>query len=95
MKIKPYLTEKSYKLASSFNKYTFVVEGFTSKIEVAKTVGKKYNVKVTDVRSIVLPGKMKVNWVKYRKYRKPDLKKVIVTLKEGDKIEEFFNVSSK
>lgn len=95
MKIKPYLTEKSYKLASKFNKYTFVVDGFTSKIEVAKAIGERYNVKVTGVRSIVLPGKMKTNWAKYRKYRKPDLKKVIVTLKDGDKIEEFFNVSSK
>lgn len=94
MEIKPYLTEKSYKLASNLNKYTFVVKGFTSKIEVAKAISKKYDVKVVDVRSIVLPGKMKINWAKYRKFRKPDLRKVLVTLKDGDKIDDFFNVSS-
>lgn len=92
MLIKPYITEKSYKQASTLNKYTFLVKGFTSKIDVANKIEKEYKVKVIGVRTVLLPGKMKINWAKYRKYRKSDVKKVIVTLKEGDKIDEFFNI---
>ena len=92
LKFKPVISEKSYAMANEFNKYTFIAPSTTGKIELAKEIEKQYKVKVIGINSIVKPGKMKTNWQSGRKFRKPDQKKVVVTLKKGDKIDEFFNI---
>ena len=46
-----------------------------------QAVEKIWGVKVDNVRMIMLHGKVKQ--VRRRSYRKPDLKKAIITLKEG------------
>ncbi|MFA5633691.1 MAG: 50S ribosomal protein L23 [Candidatus Dojkabacteria bacterium] len=89
IKIQPVITEKTYEMANALNKYTFLVPRGTNKIEVAKWVEKTYKVKVISTNSIVRLGKLKRDWKTNIKTRKSDSIKIIVTLKEGDKIDEF------
>lgn len=90
IKIQPVISEKSYDLANSANKYTFLVVRGANKIEVKKAIQTKYKVKVLSVNSIVKPGKMKRDVRTYKSRRVSDKMKIIVTLKKGDKIDEFF-----
>jgi len=90
--LKPVVSEKSYSLANTQNKYTFLVDGKANKIEVAQEVEKEYKVKVTKVNSIVRPGKLRRDYKTNKKYRAEDITKVVVTLKKGDKIDEFLNI---
>lgn len=83
------ISEKSYNMANASNKYTFMVDLDANKIEVSKYIESKYNVKVTNVNAITRLGKMKRDWKTNKKNRISDTKKVIVTLKKGDKIDEF------
>jgi large subunit ribosomal protein L23 len=89
IKIQPAITEKSYDMANALNKYTFLIPRGSNKIEIAKLIEEKYKVKVESVNSVVRPGKLKRDWSKNKKRRKSDMIKMIVTLKKGDKIDEF------
>jgi large subunit ribosomal protein L23 len=91
-KLKPVLTEKSYALANAQNKYTFLIEGKANKIEIAKKVEEEYKVKVNKVNTVVRPGKLRRDLKTYKEYREEDKTKAIVTLKKGDKIDEFLNI---
>ncbi len=91
-KLQPVLTEKSYALANAQNKYTFLVEGKANKIEIGKKVEEEYKVKVTKVNTIVRPGKLRRDLKTYKERREEDKTKAVVTLKKGDKIEEFLNI---
>ncbi len=90
--IHPVISEKSYLFANALGKYTFEIDGKANKIEIKKEVESKYKVKVTDVKVITVPGKLKRNWTTYRRFRKEDSKKAIVTLKKGDQIKDFIAV---
>ena len=87
--IQPVISEKSYEMANALNKYTFMVPRGVNKIQVAQWVEKEYKVKVENINSVVRPGKLKRDWKTGIKTRKSDKVKVVVTLKEGDKIDEF------
>jgi len=67
------------------NKYHFIVDKRANKVEIKKAVEEIYKVKVKDVNSYITHGKLKRVRTHYG--RTCDLKKVIVTLKEGNKIE--------
>ena len=87
--IKPVITEKTLKNAHTENKYTFEVLDSANKIEVAKEVEKKFNVKVLGVTIMRTIGK-KMAWGKKRiQGRKSQVKKAIVTLKPGNNISDF------
>ncbi len=90
IKIQPIISEKSYSLANSANKYTFFVDRGINKIEAKKAIEVKYKVKVISVNSIVKLGKLKRDLRTYKSRRVSDMMKIIVTLKKGDKIDEFF-----
>ncbi|MCC7289973.1 50S ribosomal protein L23 [bacterium] len=90
--IQPVISEKSYVLANSQNKYVFLVDVKASRIEIEKEVEKRYKVKVVSVNIVRKPGKLKRDWRLNKKYRKEDQKKAVVTLKKGDKIDEFLNI---
>lgn len=92
IKLEPVISEKSYALASAQNKYTFMTTPTVEKIEASKEIEKRYKVKVISANSVVKPGKMKVDWKNGNKFRKTDKKKIVFTLKKGDKIDEFFNL---
>lgn len=80
----PHITEKSTSLASA-NKYVFKVSDSSNKQEIKKAVESFYNVGVTKINVINMPGKKR----RLGRYegRKSGFRKAIITLKEGDKIE--------
>ena len=90
--LKPVISEKSYTLANASNKYVFSVDTGVNKIEIKKAVESKYKVKVLDVNTVVRPGKRIRDWKTNKSSRKSDTRKAIVTLKKGDKIDEFLNI---
>lgn len=77
-------TEKSTQIQPQ-NKYVFAVEKKANKIQIKKAIEKLYNVRVRAVNTVILHGKWRR--VGRSEGRRPDWKKAIVTLKEGDKIE--------
>ncbi len=77
-------TEKST-LSEPNGKYLFLVNPSANKIQIKRAVEQVYKVKVNDVNTFVSAGKLKR--VRYHLGRTSDLKKAIVTLKEGQKIE--------
>ena len=81
--VKPAITEKSTLLQES-GKYTFQVEPRANKVEIKAAVEKNFNVTVLDVNITKTHGKKK----RYgpRLSKRPDLKKAVVTLKAGDRI---------
>lgn len=89
IELQPMLSEKSYAMANSDNKYVFLVSRGTNKIEVKKAIETKYKVKVIDMNSTVRIGKLKRDYKTYKLRRETDKIKMIVTLKKGDKIDEF------
>ncbi len=89
--LQPVISEKSYALANAENKYTFLVNGKATKVDVRNDIEKTYKVKVVSVNTITKPGKIKRDWTTYRFYRREDARKVVVKLKKGDKINEFLN----
>jgi len=78
-------TEKST-LYEPRGKYLFLVKTSANKIQIKQAVEQLYKVKVKEVNTFVSLGKLKR--VRYQLGRTPDLKKAIVTLKEGQKISE-------
>jgi large subunit ribosomal protein L23 len=82
---KPLLTEKSLILRDTDNCYSFVVEKNANKHDIRLAVETLFNVTVEKVATIPLRGKVK----RMGRFagKRPDLKKALVTLKKGDKIE--------
>jgi large subunit ribosomal protein L23 len=72
-------------------KYGFLVNPKANKIQIAKAVESRFNVHVTDVKTINHPGKTKTQFRKSGRFTgtTAKFKKAIVTLKEGEKIELF------
>mgnify|MGYP000854062418 FL=1 len=85
--ISPIITEKSGNQLASNNTYTFKVSINANKIEIAKAIEHIFSVKVLAVNTIRMMGKPK----RLGRYtgKRPDWKKAIVTLREGDKIADF------
>lgn len=82
----PLISEKSA-ADSRYRKYAFWVQRDANKIEIRRAIEKVYNVKVDDVHSMVVKGKLKrIRWNQPGK--KKDWKKAIVTLKEGFEIKQ-------
>ena len=80
----PHITEKTTLLAET-NSVVFRVAPDASKPEIKAAVEALFNVKVTGVNTIVAKGKSK-RW-KGKPYQRSDMKKAIVTLKDGDTID--------
>ncbi|MCM8783130.1 MAG: 50S ribosomal protein L23 [Candidatus Omnitrophica bacterium] len=78
-------TEKSTGFYEPQNKYLFLVERAANKYQIKKAIEELYNVKVKKVNTMIYAGKLKR--VRYQEGRTPAVKKAIVTLKEGYKIE--------
>ena len=85
--IRPLITEKSTQQKESSNQYAFEVHRGANKIEIQSAVERLFKVKVSQVRTSNVLGKVKRLGRKHGK--RPDWKKAIVTLKEGSRIEFF------
>ncbi len=81
---KPVITEKSTANAQ-FNKYIFEVRNDANKINVKKTIEEIYKVKVQKLNSLNVKSKPKV--FKGQRGTRSELKRIIVTLKEGNTID--------
>jgi large subunit ribosomal protein L23 len=81
---KPVITEKSTANAQ-FNKYIFEVRNDANKINIKKTIEEIYKVKVQKLNSLNVKSKPKV--FKGQRGSRSELKRIIVTLKEGNTIE--------
>jgi large subunit ribosomal protein L23 len=84
---RPIITEKATYLKGKSNKYVFEVEKKCNKIEIKNAVEEQFNVTVMDVHTCSTHGKIRTRG-KYSG-RRPDWKRAIVHLKEGDTIEFF------
>lgn len=84
--IAPVVSEKSYGLLDQ-NKYTFIVRPDANKTEIKIAVEKVWNVKVTSVNTINRKGKARRT--RYGLGKRPDTKRAIVSLAEGDRIDIF------
>ena len=92
--IRPIFTEKIARLSESENKYAFEVYRDANKIEIKSEIEKKFEVKVVCVNTMVQRGKIRQQLTRAGRFygRRPDWKKAIITLAEGEKIELFENV---
>ena len=84
--IRPLITEKSTQLMEE-GKYVFVVAKKANKIEIAKAVAQVFNVKVANVNTVNVSGKVK----RMGRFigKRSDYKKAIVKLAPGETIEFF------
>jgi len=82
----PIITDKATRLLEN-NQYSFVVDRYSDKITIKTAVEYLFNVKVVKINTCRLPRKKKrvgkyIGW-------KPQYKKAVVTLSEGDVINLF------
>ena len=82
--VAPHITEKST-LASEHNAVVFKVANDATKPQIKEAVEALFDVSVTGVNTIVTKGKTK-RW-RGKPYKRSDVKKAIVTLKDGDSID--------
>ncbi|MCU0397561.1 MAG: 50S ribosomal protein L23 [Cyclobacteriaceae bacterium] len=90
---KPLVTEKVSALNEK-GKYGFIVDIDANKVEIKQAVEKQYGVTVESVNTMRVMGKQKSRYTKTGVLtgRKPNFKKAIVTLAEGEVIDFYSNV---
>lgn len=90
---KPLVTEKVSALNEK-GKYGFIVEATANKVEIKKAVESQYGVNVEKVNTMNVMGKLKTRYTKagVLSGRRPNYKKAIVTLAEGEVIDFYSNV---
>tara|TARA_B100001063_G_scaffold244018_1_gene275875 strand:- start:1526 stop:1810 length:285 start_codon:yes stop_codon:yes gene_type:complete len=81
---KPVITEKSTTNAQ-FNKYVFEVRNDATKKNVKATIEETYKVKIEKLNSLNVKSKPKV--FKGQRGSRSEIKRIIVTLKEGSTID--------
>jgi len=82
----PIITDKATRLLEN-NQYSFIVDRYSNKIVIKSSIEYLFNVKVIKINTCNLPKKKKrvgkyIGW-------KPQYKKAIVTLSDGDLINLF------
>ena len=86
--VAPVVSEKSYALMED-GVYTFKVHPGASKPEIRDAVQSIFGVRVAKVNTLNRPGKRKRNRRTFTYGKRPDTKRAIVTLVEGDTIDLF------
>lgn len=81
------LTEKSARLREQSNKVVFEVNLKANKIQIRNAVEKHFSVKVKDVNTLIMRGKLARMGRGHEK--RPNWKKAVITLNEGDSIQFF------
>ena len=82
--LKPVVSEKSYGLIDS-GVYTFIVSPGANKTEIRQAVEAIFDVKVKSVNTLIREGKFKT--FKNKIGQQSDVKRAIVTLEEGHRID--------
>jgi len=86
--MKPHITEKTMAITAE-GSYTFKVPRKMNKYQAKRLIQEKFKVEVIKVRTIKVKGKTRSAGKRRQKTKLSDWKKVIVQLKEGQKIEGF------
>ena len=86
--LRPVVSEKSYALIEQ-NVYTFEVAKDAAKPEIRNAIEEIFSVKVTSVNTLNRKGKSVRNRRTGKVGSRPDRKRAIVTLAEGDSIDLF------
>jgi large subunit ribosomal protein L23 len=88
--LRPLITEKGTQLKAAGNQYLFQVDLDANKIEIKRAIEEIFEVHVSSVRTIRMQGKKK----RMGRFegKRPDWKKAVVTLREGETIELFEGV---
>ncbi|RFM26111.1 50S ribosomal protein L23 [Deminuibacter soli] len=92
--VKPILTEKANAQQEKLHRYAFKVSRKANKLEIKKAVETFYGVSVTEVNTVVVPGKNKTRFTKagFIQGVKPAYKKAYVTVAEGEAIDLYANI---
>jgi large subunit ribosomal protein L23 len=81
---RPLITEKTTIQKEAANQVSFEVDRRANKIEIKQAVEKLLKVKVLDVNTMTVKGKVKR--LGRHSGKRPDWKKAVVTLKEGESL---------
>jgi large subunit ribosomal protein L23 len=84
----PVVSEKSYALLDA-NAYTFTVHKDSNKVQIRQAIESIFDVRVLKVTTLNRKGKRKRNRRTFTYGTRPDTKRAIVTLVEGDRIDLF------
>jgi len=84
---RPLDTEKLDRMRDKENKFAFEIDLKANKTEVKQAVEQLFKVKVLDVKTSIVRGKFRR--IGRSEGQRPNWKKAIVTLKEGDAIQLF------
>jgi large subunit ribosomal protein L23 len=87
---RPLITEKTSIQKELYNQVTFEVDRRANRIEIKRAVESVFNVRVSDVKTMQVTGKIKQRGRITGKRR--DWKKAIVTLMPGERIDFFEGV---
>jgi large subunit ribosomal protein L23 len=87
---RPLITERTNELRDAHNQYAFEVNIEANKVQIRHAIEDLFGVRVTAVRTVTIAGKVK----RFRRGfgKRPNWKKAIVTLRDGDMIDIFEGV---
>lgn len=92
--LKPIVTEKMTSQGDKFNRYGFIVAKTANKLQIRKAVEELYGVTVESVNTMRYGGKVKTRNTKSGLLvgKTAAVKKAVVTLAEGNKIDFYSNI---
>ncbi len=92
--LKPIVTEKMTSQGDKFNRYGFVVAKSANKLQIKQAVEELYGVSVDSVNTMRYAGKVKTRNTKSGLLvgKTAAVKKAVVTLAEGNKIDFYSNI---
>lgn len=82
---RPLLTEKATIARETRREYAFEVATDANKLQIKQAVESRFGVKVQDIRTVSVPGKRRRTG--NNAGQRPDWKKALVTLREGQTID--------
>jgi large subunit ribosomal protein L23 len=92
--LKPIVTEKMTSQGDKMNQYGFFVARDANKLQIKKAVEEQYGVTVDSVNTMRCGGKIKLRNTKsgLLKGKTSAVKKAVITLSEGNKIDFYSNI---
>ncbi len=92
--LKPIITEKMTEKSETLNQYCFIVNNKANKLQIKSAVEDLYGVEVIAVNTMNYTGKSSWRYTKTGivSGKKPDVKKAIITLAEGETIDFYSNI---
>ena len=88
--IRPLITEKVTRMREQHNKVCFLVDKNANKIEIKQAAEEVLKVRIKDVNVSNVRGKRKK--LGRHEGKRPDVKKAVLSLKPGEKVELFEGV---